>query len=119
MADHSGTPWGHLYPGISHLDLPLFESRDQRVFATTPILRGAPTPAREHQHVGRASTVVGILEPIHKKTGRTKSYDPQYTSFVPPEPPPHHTRPLSRSLSPPRRISISKERNQIKVGGRE
>ena len=52
-----------------------------------PILWEIPALAREH--VGSASTPVGILKPVHKETGRTKSRDLEHTSFIPPRPPPH------------------------------
>lgn len=79
------------------------------------ISRGIPVPASEH--VGRASAALGVFEPIHKEAGGTQPRDPQCTTFFHPEPPPHCSRLFPRSLRPPRRVSVSKEYDKIKMGG--
>lgn len=90
---------------------------DRRVLVTAPDSSGISTLTREH--VGRTSATIGISGPIHKKTGRTRSRDPQYTFFFPPEPSENCARFFPRSLYPPRRIGVSEEHDQIEVGGRE
>ena len=58
--------------------------------ASDELIAAPSDPSKLHtlasEHVERASTTVGIFEPIHKKTGRTKPRDLQHKQFLPHRP---------------------------------
>lgn len=93
--------------------------RDRRALITAPDFSKLRTLVSEHVSRGRASTTIGVFEPIRQKRGGTKAREPQHTNFLPPRPPQHCPRFFPRSFCPPRRLVVSKEHGQIEVGGSE